>query len=113
MLCVNGYIKISAMYNRYYTPNEYNSYMYELSGMTTQEALEYSENIIENLNEQEYGNTYLYYDIIEICHELIDYPDYLNGISENAENMSAVSIWGGENTFSYRNIKKHLQHIKT
>ena len=104
MLCVNGYAKISNAYNRYYSPKEYTSYFAELNGKTTQEALNYSENKIENSSE--HNNTYLYYDIAEICRELINYPDYINGISHTSDNMAVISIWGGEDTFSYRNIKR-------
>lgn len=103
MLCFNGYVKVSNAYNRYYSPSEYTSYFAELNGMTTQKALNYSESKIEDSNE--YNNTYLYYDIAEMCMELIDYPNYINSISNNSNNMSSVSLWGDKDTFSYRNIK--------
>ena len=51
-------------------------------------------------------NGYLYYDTLEIIEGLQNYPAYLESIQTNAENMTAVSIWGGTDTFSYRNIQK-------
>jgi hypothetical protein len=104
MLCLNGYVKLSNAYSRYYSPSEYKSCFSEIRNMTTEEVLEYCEDKLENSSET--INTYLYYDISEICRELLDYPDYLNKITQNSENMTAVSIWGGEDTFSYRNIQK-------
>lgn len=106
MVCLNGYVKITKAYDRYYTPKEYTSYVSELNGMTAQEALEYTENKIDTAIENKGTSTSLWYDISEICKQLTEYPDYLTGISENAESMTAVSVWGGENTFSYRNIEK-------
>lgn len=43
MICINRYERITNAYNRYYTPKEYTLYFSELDGMTTQEAMDYSE----------------------------------------------------------------------
>lgn len=105
MVCLNGYERINNAYSRYYTPKEYTSYLSELNGMTTQEALDYSESKIEGSAQNGYNPTFLWYDVAEICKQLIKYPEYLNGISETAEKMTVVSWWR-EDTFSYRNIIK-------
>ncbi len=110
LLCVNGYIKVTSAYDRYYTPAEYNAYLDELQGKDLQEIIDYTNEKInaaaENPEENTYYNGYLYYDTIEIVGQLMEYSEYLEGIEANAENMASVSIWGGQNTFSYRNIQK-------
>ena len=35
-----------------------------------------------------------------------EYPDYLTGIDTQAANTAGLSLWGGKDTFSYRNIQK-------
>ena len=105
MICINRYERITNAYNRYYTPKEYTLYLLELDEMTTQEAMDYSESKIENSTQNSYNLTFLWYDITEICGQLMEYPDYLNGISETAEKMTAVSWWG-KDTFFYQNINK-------
>ena len=104
LLCVNGYLKITNAYDRYYTPNEYNSYLSEVSGMTTQEVLGHTEKKIESSDSNKEYPAFLLYDVAEICTELLNYPNYLKKLTDDADNMTAVSIWGGGDTFSYRNI---------
>ena len=110
LLCINGYVKITAAYDRYYTPAEYNAYLNELDGMSLQEVCDYTNEKIDasvdDPEENRYYNAYLYYDTLEISQQLMEYPLYLESIKSNAENMTAVSIWGGQDTFSYRNIQK-------
>ena len=110
LLLLNGYIKVTSAYDRYYTPAEYTAYVSELRGMNLQEVIDHTNEKIDavsqNPEENRYYNGYLYYDTLEIAQQLIDYPNYLIRIKENAENMTSVSIWGGKDTFSYRNIQK-------
>lgn len=110
LLCVNGYIKVTSAYDRYYTPAEYTAYLDEIKGKNLQEIIDYTNGKIdavsENPEENTYYNGYLYYDTIEIAGQLLEYPEYLESIEANAENMASVSIWGGQDTFSYRNIQK-------
>ena len=108
LLCINGYSQITNAYNRYYTPSEYNALYEQLDGMSLQEANAFVSAKIEAASpdsDADY-NGYLYYDTLEIIEGLQNYPAYLESIQTNAENMTAVSIWGGTDTFSYRNIQK-------
>lgn len=110
LLCINGYIKVTSAYDRYYTPSEYTTFLNELEDKNLQEIVDYANEKIDtasqNPEESLYYNGYLYYDTVEIAQQLMEYPNYLTGINNNAENMASVSIWGGQDTFSYRNIQK-------
>lgn len=110
LLCVNGYIKVTAAYDRYYTPAEYGAYLQEIQGKGLQEIIDYTyEKIDAAAADPEANadyNAFLYYDTIEIAGQLLAYPEYLESIETNAQNMASVSIWGGQDTFSYRNIQK-------
>lgn len=110
LLCVNGYIKVTSAYDRHYTPSEYTTFLNELEGKNLQEIIDYTnekiDTVLQNPEENLYYNGYLYYDTLEIAQQLMEYPDYLTSIKDNAENMVGVSIWGGQDTFSYRNIQK-------
>lgn len=99
MICLNRYERITNAYNRYYTPKEYTLYFSGLDGMTTQEAMDYSERKIENSTQNSYNLTFLWYDITEICGQLMEYPDYLNGISETAEKNGSCILMGKEHIF--------------
>lgn len=108
LLCINGYSQITNAYDRYYTPSEYNALYEQLNRMSLQEANAFVSAKIESASpdsDADY-NGYLYYDTLEIIEGLQNYPAYLESIQTNAENMTAVSIWGGTDTFSYRNIQK-------
>jgi hypothetical protein len=105
---VNGYVQIDKTHDRYYTPENYRAFFTEIKGQTPEETdafLEEKTNNISEGNIEDYPMP-LVYDMMEISAGLRDYPNYLNGISDNAQNMLAAAIWDGENTFSYRNIKK-------
>lgn len=114
LLCINGYSQITNAYNRYYTPSEYNALYEQLDGMSLQEANAFVSAKIEAASpdsDADY-NGYLYYDTLEIIEGLQNYPAYLESIQTNAENMTAVSIWCGTDTFSYRNIQKRHPPIQ-
>ncbi len=110
LLCINGYIKITAAYDRYYTPAEYTAYLDEISNMDLQEIIDYTNEKIDAFSADPEKNGYyngaLYYDTVEIAEQLLNYPAYLESIQTNAKNMASISIWGGQDTFSYRNIQK-------
>ena len=100
LLCINGYSQITNAYNRYYTPSGYNALYEQLDGMSLQEANAFVSAKIEAASpdsDADY-NGYLYYDTLEIIEGLQNYPAYLESIQTNAENMTAVSIWGGTDT---------------
>lgn len=40
------------------------------------------------------------------------YTGYLNGVLDSASNLSASSLWGGPETFAYRNAQKTIQAYK-
>ena len=108
LLLVNGYVQIDKTHDRYYTPENYRAFFSEIEGHTPEEVdtvLEEKTNSISDGNIEDYPMP-LVYDMLEISAELRDYPNYLNRISGNAQDMSAAAIWGGKNTFSYRNIQK-------
>lgn len=104
-LFLSGYVQITKAYDRYYTPSEYKSYISELCGMTLQEVYDYTNKKSDDPH-NENRNGYLYFDILEITEQLMNYPEYLNSIKTNAENMSAASIWGEKDSFSNRNVQK-------
>lgn len=54
-------------------------------------------------------NGYLYYDTLEIIEGLQNYPAYLESIQTNAENMTAVSIWGGQTRFPIGTFKNAVR----
>ena len=108
LLLVNGYIQINRANERYYTPKSYRSFFSETENMSLNEIQKYLNELLEKQSSGEYTAypMYLIYDMLELSKECEDYPSYLNGIKEQADNMSSVSIWGGTDTFSYRNIQK-------
>lgn len=70
-----------------------------------------------DISEQSIDKAYM---DIEICNKLIEkinylieYPEYLNMMSENAENMKTVSIFSDPNSFSYRNIIKTVDDFSS
>lgn len=107
-LFVNFYFKMDKINNRYYTPAEYKSYISQLNGMTLQEIIDYSNLKIKQKNSTEtFEYTgFILYDMLEITEQLIKYPEYLESIENNSDTLKSSMIWGDDNTFSYRNIKK-------
>ncbi len=108
LIAVNCYVQISGTKDRYYTPESYRAFFADIADMTEEEKLAYPEQM---LNKQDAGSrtpypSILLYDMAEIAQQLADYPNYLTGIHEQAETMTTISIWGGKDTFSYRNIQK-------
>lgn len=108
LLLVNGYIQIDRANDRYYTPESYRSFFAETADMSLSETQDYLNQLLE---EQSGGDYTVYpmiliYDMLELSEECKNYPEYLDGIAKQAENMVSVSIWGGADTFSYRNIQK-------
>lgn len=108
LLAVNGYIQIGRINDRYYTPESYRAFFAEIKDMSLKEIQDYTSELLERQNNGEYIEfpMMLVYDMHELSKECENYPEYLNSIKEQTDNMSAVSIWGNRNTFSYRNIQK-------
>jgi hypothetical protein len=70
-----------------------------------------------DVSEQAVNKAYMDNDIcntlIEKINYLIEYPEYINTIRENAENMQTVSIFSDPNSFSYRNIIKTVDDFSS
>lgn len=108
LLAVNGYVQIDRINDRYYPPDSYRDFFDETKDMSLDEIQSYTNELLEKQNN---GQNIKYpmllvYDMLEISKDCENYPEYLRSIKEQTENMSAVSIWGGRDTFSYKNIQK-------
>lgn len=114
LFAINGYVQIDRINDRYYTPESYRSFFSETKDMSLEEIQDYTNEMLERQNNGEYIEfpMMLVYDMSELSKECENYPEYLNSIKEQTNNMSAVSIWGDSDTFSYRNIQKHHRHMK-
>lgn len=108
LLAINGYIQIDRINDRYYDPKSYRTFFEEVKDMSLNEIQNYANDLLERQNNGEYIELpmMLVYDMLELSKECENYPEYLKSIKDQADNMSAVSIWGGSDTFSYRNIQK-------
>lgn len=108
LLLVNGYMQVDRTKDRYYTPESYRLFFAETEEMSHAEIQDYLNDLMQKQSEGEYTvyPMYLIYDMLELSKECQDYPEYLESIEKQAENMTSVSIWGGKDTFSYRNIQK-------
>ena len=105
-LFVNLYFKANIINHRYYTPEEYKSYISEVSYMNLQEIIDYTSMKIKmktDLGSLEYKG-FLLYDMLEISEQLIKYPEYLESIENTSITLCNSLIWG--DNFSYKNIKK-------
>ena len=69
--------------------------------------------ISEQATNQAYTDIDICNTLIEKVNYLIEYPEYLNMMSENAENMKTVSIFSDPNSFSYRNIIKTVDDFSS
>lgn len=108
LLLVNGYVQVDGTKDRYYTPETYRSFFAETEVMPFSETYDYLNELIERQSTGDYTEypMILIYDLLEISEQMRTYPEYLESIEVQADNMSSVSIWGGKDTFSYRNIQK-------
>ena len=108
LLLVNGYVQVDGTKDRYYTPETYRSFFAETEDMPFSETYDYLNELIERQSTGDYTEypMILIYDLLEISEQMRTYPEYLESIEVQAYNMSSVSIWGGKDTFSYRNIQK-------
>ena len=104
LFAINGYVQIDRINDRYYTPESYRSFFSETKDMSLEEIQDYTNEMLERQNNGEYIEfpMMLVYDMSELSKECENYPEYLNSIKEQTNNMSAVSIWGDSDTFSYR-----------
>lgn len=110
LLLVNGYVQVDRIKDRYYTPETYRSFFSKTEDMSFSETYDYLNELLETQSTGNYTEypMILIYDLLEISEQMRTYPEYLESIEVQADNMSSVSIWGGEDTFSYRNIQKTL-----
>lgn len=114
MIClflVNGYIQISVMRERSYSAESYRAIHEKMSKMSLDEADDFLSEQIDSVfsgKTSEYSMELLM-DIQEHITLLNAYPEYLFDINAQKNSMSVISIWGGKDTFSYRNIQKTPQ----
>ena len=111
MVCffaVNGYVQIDRINDRYYTPKSYRAFFSKNKGMSLDEIQDYTSELLERQNNGEYIEfpMMLVYDMNILSKECENYPEYLNSILKQTDSMSSVTIWGNNDTFSYRNIIK-------
>lgn len=108
LLLVNGYVQVDGTKDRYYKPETYRSFFAETEVMPFSETYDYLNELIERQSTGDYTEypMILIYDLLEISEQMRTYPEYLESIEVQSDNMSSVSIWGGKDTFSYRNIQK-------
>lgn len=107
-LAVNAYIQFNRINDRHYTPESYRAFFTETKDMSLDEIQDYTDELLKRQNSGEYIEfpMMLVYDMNILTEECKNYPEYLNSIKNQTDSMSAVSIWGNNDTFSYRNIKK-------
>lgn len=108
LLCVNGYVQISAANDRGYTGSEYRRCIYYVQHLKPERVkpfLEKQMNADMFSGEGEFS-WFVTAEIQDSISRIEAYPDYLAGIETQAENASGLSLWGGKDTFSYRNIQK-------
>jgi hypothetical protein len=105
---VNAYIQFDRINDRHYTPESYRAFFAETKDMSLDEIQDYTNEMLERQNNGEYIEfpMMLVYDMSILAEECKNYPEYLNSIKKQTDSMSSVTIWGNNDTFSYRNIKK-------
>lgn len=108
LLLINGYVQISGAKDRGYSGAEYRALLGDVSDMSLDDAEQY----IQNEMEAQWSGGVSEYSIILLSDmqqevtRLREYPDYLANIEASKNSMAMLSIWGGKDTFSYRNIQK-------
>ena len=107
-LAVNSYIQFDRMNDRHYSPESYRAFFTETKDMSLDEIQDYTSEMLKRQNNEEYIEfpMMLVYDMNLLTEECKKYPEYLNSIKRQTDNMSSVTIWGNKDTFSYRNIEK-------
>ncbi len=108
LLCINGYVQISAANSRAYSPNEYRSCVHYLKKLKPERVKPYIEKELDSAFSGHSGQLswIVLSEIQERAEQIEGYSDYLDGIEKQAAQTSVLSIWGGKDTFTYRNIQK-------
>ncbi len=108
LLCINGYVQISAANERGYTPKEYRSALHYVQKLKPERRMPYIEKQMNAPFAGERGiyEYMVYAELQDSVSRVTGYADYLEGIDTQAANTAGLSIWGGTGTFSYRNIQK-------
>ena len=108
LLCINGYVQISAANARMFTAKEYRSCVHYLQKLKPDHVSPYIEKQLEGAfsgGSGQYSWAVLA-EMQESINRIENYPAYLAEIESQASHSSGLSIWGGKDTFSYRNIQK-------
>ena len=108
LLCINGYVQIAAAHERPYSPAEYRECVSYISKLLPERRKPYIEKQLDTAFSG--GTADLSWAALAEVQAQIEriegYPEYLAGIDEQASHTAGLSIWGGKDTFSYRNIRK-------
>lgn len=108
LLCVNSYVQISTANARAYSPKEYRSCVHYLQKLHPERVKPYIEKELDAAFSG--GKAQFAWAALSEMQESVEriegYSDYLENIDKQAAQSSGLSIWGGKDTFSYRNIKK-------
>ncbi len=108
LLCINGYVQISAANARPYSAAEYRNCLRYLQTLEQEQISPYIE---QQLDAAFSGGTSEFSwaaltEMQESIARIEGYADYLAEIDARAKQNSGLAIWGGKDTFSYRNMQK-------
>ena len=108
LLGLNGYIQISAANERGFSGQDYRILIQQVNARTPEQADAFLEKQMEesfsgSLSYERYA---LVAEVQNALQQVRDYQNYLDGIDAQKEQQLGLSIWGGKDTFSYRNIEK-------
>ena len=111
LICLNGYIQISTAHQREFTPDTYRQVIQQVNARRPEQAEKFLEKAAEDCfaardGAPDYDRLAAVYEVQELFRLIRDYPEYLANIDTQAAQTSGLAIWGGKDTFSYRNIKK-------
>ncbi|MBR6717855.1 MAG: hypothetical protein IKI77_05860 [Oscillospiraceae bacterium] len=110
LLCLNGYVQISHANSRGFTGSEYRGIIHRLNKMEPEKMPDYLQTQMERFGFGAYNRAEFSIELINemqpAVDQLLQYPDYLANIADQSGQLSALSLWGGKDTFSYRNIQK-------
>ena len=108
LLCINGYVQISAANARPYSAAEYRDCLRYLQTLEPEQMSPYIE---QQLDAAFSGGTAEFSwaaltEMQESIARIEGYADYLAEIDARAKQNSGLAIWGGKDNFSYRNMQK-------
>lgn len=108
LLGLNGYIQISTANARGFSGRDYRILIQQVNARTPEQADKFLEKQMEESfsGSMSYERYALVAEVQDALQQVREYPDYLDRIDAQKEQQLGLSIWGGKDTFSYRNIEK-------